>query len=173
MPRYLLSTQSVVDIAKKIGRPPQRWFETAANRGIDRSHVFISAVTPMILRTTFEADAKNNPDVATKAANAAVRRNTDEFIHRLVNIGSIVPVSKEIADRWGELLEYDLTYETFDGRHKEYRFHEKVVLATAIVGTGSTPFTLVEKRNAALDALAALGLLVEDPYELSYEEPGP
>jgi hypothetical protein len=173
MPRYLLSTQSVVDIAKKIGRPPQRWWETAASRDIDRSHVFISAVTPMILRATFAADAKNNPDPARKAANAAIRRNTDEFIHRLVNIGSVISVSKEIADRWGELLDYDLTYETFDGRHKQYGVHETVVLATAIVGTGSTPFVLVEKRNSALDVLAPFGLLVEDPYELSYEEPGP
>ena len=100
------------------------------------------------------------------------RKNTETFIGRLVNTGSIVPVTKEIADRWGELLEFDLSYETFGGRRKEYRFDQKIVLASAIVGTGGTPFTLVEKNNTALDVLTILGLLIEDPYEFSYGEAG-
>ena len=173
MARYLLATQCVMDIAKMIGLPPQRWFETAAERGIDHSDVFISAVTPMILRATFEAAAKKTADAATKAGHTAIRRNAEIFVHRLANIGCIIPVSQEIADRWGELLELDLSYKTFEGQYNEYRFHEKIVLASAIAGTGSTPFMLVERRNAALDALTALGLRVEDPYDLSNEESGP
>jgi hypothetical protein len=170
MARYLLGTQCLMDVAKSIGLPPQRWFETAAKRGIDRSDVFISAVSPMILRTAFETAAKRSADAATKANYAAIRKNTDILTGRLVSAGSVVPMTKEIADRWGELLELKLTYENKTGEVAEYKFPEKLVFATAMVGIDGVPFSLVEKSQQAHGALAALGLLVEDPYQLDYEE---
>lgn len=163
MPRYLLGSQCVLDIAKRIGCPPEQWFLATDKRGINARDVYISAVTPMILASAF-ARVEQTPDIA------AIRANSDKLITRFDRAGRIAPVTKEIADRWGELLEFDLTYETADGETKLYRFHQKLVLATAIEGLDGRPFTLVDKRQKAHQDLESLGLVLEDPHDMAFDE---
>ncbi|MDP6344272.1 MAG: hypothetical protein QF578_06580 [Alphaproteobacteria bacterium] len=160
MPRYLLGSQCLVDIARRVQSPAEQWFATAGERGIDASDVYISAVTPMILRSTFKAAAPS-PTVT------AIRENSENLVNRFARSRQLAPVTQEIADRWGQLLDFDLSRETADGETKLYRFQEKLVLATAIEGLDGRPFVLVDKRQSAHDKLAPLGLDLEDPYELA------
>jgi len=163
MPRYLLGSQCLVDIAKSTGLAPEQWFRTVESRGVDGRDVYISAVTPMILTSAF--------DRATQLpALAAIRGNSDTLITRFVRAGQMAPITKEIADRWGELPEFDLTYETANGEIKCYPFQQKLVLATAIEGLDGRPFTLVDKRQKAHQDLESLGLVLEDPHDMAFDE---
>jgi predicted nucleic acid-binding protein len=173
MPRYLLGTQSVIDAAKRLGRPPEHWMHTAATRGIYEDDVVISAVTAVNLQMGLNVALAKATTTAEKFRLDAIKKNAEELIDRFVRGGHVIPVTKEIADRWGELLDYDLFFKTEDGRGAKYKFDEKLVFATAIVGAAGIPFILVDKHQAAHDDLAALGLLVEDPYQLDYGAVGP
>ncbi len=158
MPRYLLSTQTLVDVAKQAGLPAQKWLEAAGDRGIQPSDVHISAVSPMILTRAFR-QAERTP------AHAAVRRACESLVKRFAQAGQVVPVTKEIADRWGELLDYELTYTTAAGEAKLFGSHETLVMATAIEGLEGRPFVLVSKRQPAHATLKPRGLQLEDPED--------
>jgi predicted nucleic acid-binding protein len=170
--RYLLGTQSVVDIAKALDLAPERWMNTAAKRGIYNDDVVISAVTGMNLLMGLDAAMAKAATAAEKARLSAIRKNAELLIDRFVRGGHVVAVTKEIADQWQELLDYDLFFKTPDGR-AEYKFNEKLVFATAIAGIDRIPFILVDRHQPAHDDLASLGLRVEDPYQLDYEAIGP
>lgn len=158
MPRYLLSTQALLDVAKQAGLPAQRWLEAAGARGIQSSDVHISAVSPMILTRAFR-QAEQSP------AHDAVRRACESLVKRFAQAGQVVPVTQEIADRWGELLEYELSYTNAAGESKLFDSHEKLVMATAIEGIDGRPFVLVSRRHPAHGALKPLGLQLEDPED--------
>ncbi|HYL76640.1 MAG TPA: hypothetical protein VEU96_20670 [Bryobacteraceae bacterium] len=157
---YLLGSQCLIDIAKRIDLPPERWLAAAGERGIDGKEIYISAVTPMILASAFERAHQN-------AALQALRENTEILITRLARSGQVAPVTMDIADRWGKLLKLTLEYIASPGHTKPYHDPERLVLATAIEGLLGRPFVLVEKRQPAHGALASLGLVLEDPYELN------
>jgi predicted nucleic acid-binding protein len=166
--RYLLGTQSVVDIAKAVDLPPERWINVAAKRGIYDDDVAISAVTGMNLLMGLEAATAKVATAAEKGRLSAIRKNAELLIDRFVRGGRVIAVTKEIADRWRELLDYNLFFQTQGGQNREYRFNEKLVFATAIAGIDSIPFILVDRHQPAHDDLASLGLLVEDPYQIDY-----
>ena len=152
MARYLLGNQCLVDIAKMRGLPPERWFATLEERGIDSRDVRISAVTPMFL------DAVLREEEGAQALHAvALRKNCEKLIGRLLKSSEAVPVTKEVADLWGVLRgTKDL---------QEYRTEALLVWATAIEGLDGRPFVLVDKREAVHAHLERLGLSLEDPYE--------
>ncbi len=58
-----------------------------------------------------------------------------------------MPVTKDIADRWGQLLTFTLTYTEPDGTVRDYDFRERLVMASAIEGIDGIPFTLVDKQH--------------------------
>src|SRR3954453_22669641 len=101
--RYLLGTQSVVDIAKAIDLPPERWINVAAKRGIYHDDVAISAVTGMNLLMGLEAATAKVATAAEKGRLSAIRKNAELLIDRFVRGGRVIAVTKEIADRWREL----------------------------------------------------------------------
>src|SRR5580658_4430930 len=142
MPHYLLGSQCLLDIAKGIGQPPQVWLQSAGERGIDGADIYISAVTPMILAATFDAAAQS-------PVNQRLRDNAERLVQRYVQQNQVAPVTKEIADQWGKLLPLDLTHGESSGIVKLYRYPEKLVFATAIVGIGGRAFTLVDRRQQA------------------------
>ena len=158
MARYLLGTQCLVDIAKQDGLPAQRWLEAAGRRGIHLSDVYISAVTPMILTRAFKRAAQT-------PAHQAIRQACEHLVRRYAQAGQVVPVTREIADRWGDLIDYDLPYTNASGETKLFDSHEKLVMATAIEGVDGRPFTLVSRRHDAHRILQPLGLQLEDPAD--------
>jgi hypothetical protein len=159
MPRYLLGSQCLVDIAKGIDLAPQRWLRDAGDRGIDGSDIYISAVTPMILGANFEAAPKS-------PTNQRLRENVEKLVQRYVAANLVAPITKDIADEWGKILPLDLTHRQSSGVEKAYTFHEKLVFATAIAGIDGRAFTLVERRQKAHNDLAVMGLVIEDPYQV-------
>lgn len=161
MPRYLLSTQTVIDIALQDGGPAARWFEDADKRNppIAGDDIFISAVTPAVLT----ADLNRKPPTPELVA---VRSVCAIIIERFVDAGQVVNVTKSIADRWFDLIASGVKHHLRDGRVVEYSSGEKIVLATAIVGTDGFPYTLVTRKHEGLNSLQALGLAIEDPAEL-------
>lgn len=161
MARYLLGSQCLVDFAKRLDLPPERWLLTAADRSIDARDIYISAVTPMIIGAAFDK-ALQTPELE------CLRSNVDTLIERYVARDLVAPVTKSIADLWGKLLVLTtpLTYVSGAGKAEEYHFHEKLVFATAIEGMSGRPFILVERRQKAHDTLAPLGIVVEDPYQV-------
>lgn len=158
MARYLLGTQCFVDIAKRANLIPEQWLEDLDPRRVPGKDVQISAVTPMILTWTFDQEAKS-------PYNEALRQLCESLVKRFVFRKRVVPVTKEIADRWGQLLAFDLKHSRPDGTLEDYDYRERLVMATAIEGVEGLPFVLVDKRQAAHAALAPLGLQLEDPYE--------
>lgn len=157
MPRYLLGTQCFVDIAAGAGLPPQRWLESLDRGKVPARDVTISAVMPMILASAFTG--------ALTPYQVALRQSCDDLIRRFVLGKRVVPVTKEIGDRWGILLDFHLTYVTRDNQIAEYDFRERLVMATAIEGIDGIPFTLVDKRQPAHTDLEPIGLQLADPYE--------
>lgn len=157
MPRYLLGSQCLVDIAKRSALPPELWLNGADDRGIDGRDIYISAVTPMIVARGLKEDDPNF---------AGMRDNLDGLIDRYMQWNQVAPVTKKIADEWGKILDLSLHYVNSKGEKKLYAFHEKLVLATAIEGLNGRPFTLVERHQPAHDVLAPRGLVLEDPYEV-------
>jgi hypothetical protein len=155
MRRYLLGVQTFVDIAKNANLPGQRWLQTAEARGIDMRDVYISAVLPMMVFGVLDQAPKS-------AYFQQLRENAETLIQRFVDRKLVVPVTKEIADRWGKILPLSYTYQTAVGETKKYTFHEKLVFATALEGIEGRPFVLVDRRQ---EAHQSLNLTVEDPSD--------
>jgi hypothetical protein len=80
MARYLLGSQCVVDIAKRIQLAPERWFEGAGAKGIDGRDIFISAITPTILSRALRGDSKTAP----------LRNALEKLIDRFVSFGRLL-----------------------------------------------------------------------------------
>jgi hypothetical protein len=162
MARYLLGSQCLVDVAKRVGLAPEIWLTKAGDRGIDARDVYISAVSPMIIEAAFRG-APRTPELQR------LRDNVDMLTQRYVAGGLVAPITKNIADLWGKLLvlDTDLTYVNSAGKTELYNFHEKLVFATAIEGISGRPFILVERHQKAHDTLAPLGLVLEDPFQVN------
>jgi hypothetical protein len=156
MARYLLGSQCVVDIVKRVNMPPQRWVEEADARGIDGRDVYISAMTPTILRRA----ARTDPGLAL------LQSNLDLFTDRYLQRGQIAAITKRIADKWDDLVDLQLNYLNRKGAAVPYSSREKLVLATAIEGLDGRPFILVERHQPAHDTLRPYGLELEDPYQV-------
>ena len=157
MPRYLLGTQCFVDIAAGSGLPPQRWISALDPIKVPARDVTISAVTPMILTASFAGQLT--------PSQAALRQSCEQLVQRFVLSKRVVPITKEIADRWGQLLTFSLAFER-GGASVDYDYRERLVMATAIEGHDGIPFTLVERRQPAHTALEPIGLVLADPYVL-------
>jgi hypothetical protein len=154
MARYLLGSQCVVDIAKRIQLAPERWFDGAGAKGIDGRDIFISAITPTILSRALRGDSKTAP----------LRNALEKLIDRFVQLRQVAEVTKGIADKWDEIVDLSLDYVNTKGVTKPYSSLERMVLATAIEGLDGRPFILVERHQPAHDELQAHGLELTDPY---------
>lgn len=166
MPQYLLATQTLLDIAKRDGNPAYQWFDTATpDRGVPVEDILISAVSPAIIEHSFRTRPSS---IELRHFHDLVVRTVDRF----VRAGLVVDITKDIADMWGRLHAEQLTYEISPAAADQprqtglYASHEKFVFATALIGIGGRPLTLVTRVHDAHRQLAAIGLLTEDPYEI-------
>ena len=161
MPQYLLSTQTIVDIAKRDGSAPEQWLAHArqSDQQIDEADIFISAVSHAQIKRLIE---RLPPD----ADREALRQAVEAFVQRMDDLGQIVPVTKGIADTWGLLLGMSLTYTNSQNAEGQFSSGERLVMATAIKGTAGRPYVLVARNQAAYTTLQAVGLVLEDPYSM-------
>ena len=161
MPQYLLSTQSLVDIALRDGSAPERWLANtdARDPAIYDTDIFISAVSHALIVQLLDRMPRD-------ADREALRLATEALIERFVGRGQVVDVTKAIADTWGALVCMTLTYTKDDNTQGQYPSGERLVMATAIKGTDGRPYILVARREPAYTALEPLGLALEDPHEM-------
>ena len=111
MPQYLLATQTLVDVAKRDGNSAVRWIEEGhlKDPSIDDADVYISAVTPGLLRNLFRREPAS-------AEIAAHREACDALIDRFVQAGQVVDVTKSIADTWADLMSMTLEFALWPGK---------------------------------------------------------
>jgi hypothetical protein len=158
MPQYLLATQTLVDIAKRDGNSAVKWIEEGhlKDPAVDDADVYISAVTPGLLRNLFRREPPS-------AELAALHEACDALIDRFVQAGQVVDVTKAIADTWADLMAMTLEYERPANQGTgRYSLGERLVFATAIRGVEGRPFLLVARRQPAHAVLAAMGLQLEE-----------
>lgn len=98
------------------------------------------------------------------ADREALRQSVAAFVQRMDDLQQIVPITKGIADTWGDLMDMPLSYVNSQNVEGQFSTGERLVMATAIRGTAGRPYILVTRRQPAHTALEALGLTVEDPY---------
>lgn len=163
MAAYLLSSQTVLDIAKKLNLPAERWLRGAAERRIIEDDLCISAVVPMTVMHTVDlwiSEARRRRG-GNLAALGAVRRNAERFLGGFMQNERIIPMDHKIAERWGDLLDMDLIFADEDGGAYGAGSAEKVELATASVGRDGRPFIYIDRLQ---DAHALIpNLVVECP----------
>lgn len=98
------------------------------------------------------------------ADREALRQSVAAFVERMDDLQQVVPITKGIADTWGDLMDLSLSYVNSKGVEGQFNTGERLVMATAIRGTAGRPYILVTRRHPAHTALEALGLTIEDPY---------
>lgn len=172
MARFLIATQTLVDLARRQNLPIEIWLERASDRGTYADNLYISAVTPSRIRimiadwiTTIRAGEA--PPAITEDYLRALGRNAEQLI-RIFEAGKrVIPADQPILDRWTHLLnDRGLGRETGNG-FQRLSSTELLELATAVTGYDGKPFVLVAKDEPHLRRVN--GLVVEDPAG----EPGP
>ena len=151
MAAYLLSSQTVLDIAKKLNLPAERWLRAAAERRIIENDLCISAVVPMTVMHTVDlwiSEARRRRG-GNLAALGAMKRNAERFLGGFMQNERIIPMDHKIAERWGDLLDMDLVFADEDGGTYGAGSAEKVELATASVGRDGRPFIYVDRLQDA------------------------
>ncbi len=152
MTPFLLSSQTVLDIAKKQNLPAERWLEAATSRGIYEEDICISAVVPMTVMHTIEqqiaiARKSRSTIEPTVASLGIVKTNAQRFITAFHASDRIVPMDHLIAGRWGDLLNMELVFTDEHGVTYEVGSSEKIELATASVGRDGLPFVYVDRAQ--------------------------
>jgi hypothetical protein len=162
---FLLSSQSVLDIVKRLNLPAERWLEAAASRGLYEDDICISAVVPMTVLHEIDTGiaAARNKKSNTLASLTTMRANAQKFLAAFQQQDRIVSMDHRIAERWGDLLDMELTYA--DPYRAPYKVgsSEKVELATASIGRAGHGFVYVDRRQDAHQLVP--GLVVECPFE--------
>lgn len=170
MPRYLLSTRTLLALATGRDSPERRWMDGAAAKGVVNSDIYYSAVAPMRLNRDLDdriaaarsgqplLDGDNVPDLQLVRSNAA----------RLFANYQPIPVSVEIADMWGSLLDTRMEYSRLKPDRsvelEAFSSSEKLEMATAIVGEHGISLTYVDQVAPGHDLIT--GLRVENPAHL-------
>jgi hypothetical protein len=145
--RFLLATQTFVDLARSRTSSVRAWLAAAREqRGIGDTDLAISAMSLLSLERHFQdLQAQRKLDAQKLALRARCATLAQEFRHRR----SILPFGDDELPVWSQIqsLEPDLDIEGF-------------VLATAIVSR----LTLLAHAAPIHTRLQSLGLLLEDPY---------
>jgi len=170
---FLLSSQSVFDIVKRINLPAERWLADAGSRNLYEEDICISAVVPMTVQhaiaTEIEsARQRNSPELA---ALKILQDNARKFLAAFQQQDRIVSMDHRIAERWGDLLDMKLTGTDPYGAPNPIGSSEKVELATASIGRDGQGFVYVDRRQEAHDHVP--GLVVECPHVYVSNLPAP
>lgn len=167
MARYLLSSRTILDITQRKGQPGERWLTAAARtHNVIARDLCISAVTPMAVRRELTRriaslqSGTRDPHFSHDDL-LQMARNAEALWREFAAEDRIVPMTAQIATRWGELLDQAIDYVDADGTVYQIGSVQKLEIATAIVGRGDIGYVYVERAQASHADLN--GLAVEDP----------
>lgn len=167
MPRYLLSSRTVLDIIQKKGQPGEVWLsQTSKTKGLIARDVCIAAAAPMSIgreidrRIAAWKAGQSDPDFSLDDLQQ-MHRNADVLFRDYASDDRIVPMTAPIAARWGDLLDQKIDYIGADGKPYGIGSVQKLEVATAIIGRDHIPYVYVERAQPSLAGIN--GLVVEDP----------
>lgn len=167
MPRYLLSSRTVLDVVQRKRQPGEVWLSRAVKtHGLIARDVCIAAATPMSVRRELDRRIAgwkaDRPDPHFTLDDLhLMRRNGDVLFRDFAGDDRLVPMTAAIADRWGDLLDQSIEYADADGAPYGIGSVQKLEIATAIVGRNDIPYAYVERAHPSLARIN--GLVVEDP----------
>ena len=161
MARFLLGTQTFVDLAKTDESQPRKWLDNAYDtRGVIDTDTAISSATSVSVHRHFlDLQARGEMDARLLTLQTRCARYEQAFRER----GNILPIDDDVVLAWKQNARLDLRYVGPDGKPYTIGLEEQLLIATAI----ARRLTLLNRRQPAHQDLAFLGLLVEDPYEPS------
>jgi hypothetical protein len=126
----------------------------------------ISAVTPMAVRRELSRrialiqGGTRDPHFSHDDL-FQMTRNAEGLWREFAAEDRIIPMTAQIATRWGDLLDQAIDY--VDANNATYQIGsvQKLEIATAIVGRGDIGYVYVERAQASHNCIN--GLAVEDP----------
>ncbi len=166
MPRYVLSTQTLIHLALKQNLPAELWLEGATARGVYSSDLFISAATParitLVIRQWRQKVAEGtSPPGVNEDYLSILERNAVQIISIIRNGGRLIPADEAILSRWANLLADPGMTRTVDGEDKKIESIELLEIATAATGYQGRAYRLLAQDEPHLQRVN--GLTVEDP----------
>lgn len=160
---YLLGTQVFLDLAKSSHGPTADWLAAATARGISRARVKISCMSWWSLQAALEQHRKEH-DGQLPLKHRSLPERTENLFNYYEEADCILPVTYRATRILVNELAAPIFYTNDQGTEIRLEYPEKSILATAIAGHRGEQITLVDRHQAAHDALRLLGLTVEDPY---------
>lgn len=164
---FLLSSQSVLDIVKRLNLPAERWLEAAASRSLYEDDICISSVVPMTVMHAIDMQiaTARTQKAESLASLGKMRTNAQRFLAAYQQKDRIVAMDQRIAARWGDLLDMEIVFSDENGAPYRVESSEKVELATASIGRDGQGFVYVDKRQDAHQLVP--DLIVECPFEFT------
>jgi hypothetical protein len=167
VPRFLLGSECLLELARGVDNPQRRWLRASRVRGIVLPDLAISAMSPALIARTFRMREQSAGTL--DATMLDLRERCELMIQEHRIRGTILPVSDEAVSRWRLMDSLELRYRRRDGTDYPMGIEEQLVLATAM----AAHLTLVDRRQPAHAVLAPPGLLIEDPEADKPEGGGP
>lgn len=158
MARFLLGTQTFVDLACLVAGKPRVWLaKVYQTRGVMDLDLAISALSLVQIEQAFKKKEAQGPlDAEMIARRHRCRAYAQEFRNR----NSILAFGDSEVAAWSLIASLPLLYIDSKGVSSQIGDGEIFVVATAL----ATRLTLLDHLQPAHTALGILGLLVEDPY---------
>lgn len=151
MASYLISAQCLLDIAKKINTPAERWLEGIEGKGVATGDILISAVGPLIVERHIEALAKAIDEDADPMAPArrrdlaTIKENLTRFLDDACDSPHerVAAMGLEAAACWRWLYEREVRRFAKGADGRLLTTVEKAEIAIALAGRNGHPHVYV------------------------------
>jgi predicted nucleic acid-binding protein len=147
---YLLGTQSLVELARRVPNPVKRWADSIPTTG---DQIYISVVSIGQIQSEIDKLRPDDPEKPLWQAHfrAAVAQFSPMYV---------LGVDESIAMRWATLLPLTLTTTDKSGQQVDLAADSRLLLATAM----ERNLIVVDAVEHYHRVLAAHGLRSFDPY---------
>lgn len=161
MPRYLLSTRAILDIAKNKELPAQVWFSRYSNLTYYEDDIFVSSVSRIQVNSFIDAKisarkSNSSEDSETVYHLSSMRGNATSILDWFARNSAIISMNEGIAEIWGALMFDEIVYNNAANSMRKISIIEKIELATAIHGIEGLPLNYVIKNQTALNSIDEL-----------------
>ncbi len=165
MPRYLLSSRAILDIAQNKGLPAQIWFGRYRNVVHIHDELFVSSISRIQITAFLDGEisaqkTKGNgagtPTYQLKCIKSAALDMLDWF----KGSNAVLSLDEGVAEIWGAMIHDNIPYRSRLGATSAISFIEKIELATAINGIDGLPLYYVVENQRSLNNVN--GLKIED-----------
>lgn len=158
MPRYLLSTRAILDIAKNKNLPAQVWFERYSNLTHYQDEIYICSVSRIQVNSFLDAKIsarKSNSGDSCETVHqlSSMRGNAASILDWFSKNSTIISMNEGIAEIWGALMFDEIVYRNAKNDERRISIIEKIELATAIHGLEGLPLNYVVQNQEALRSI--------------------